>query len=90
MRVRRGGPAVAFVSVGFFLFYYACLVVGEELANRLILPPWFAMWLANLVLGALGLDLTARACDIALPWHRRGAHRPRPAAPVDAPREAAA
>jgi hypothetical protein len=29
------------------------------------------MWLANLVLGALGLDLTARACDIRMPWHRR-------------------
>ena len=44
MRVKRGGPAVAFMSIGFFLFYYACLVVGEELANRLILPAWFAMW----------------------------------------------
>jgi lipopolysaccharide export LptBFGC system permease protein LptF len=89
MRVKRGGPAVAFVSIGFFLFYYACLVVGEELANRLILPAWLAMWLANLVLGALGLDLTARACDIVLPWHRRAARVPPPAAPT-APREAAA
>lgn len=69
MRVRRAGPAVAFVSIGFFLFYYVCLIGGEELANRLILPSWFAMWLANLVLGGLGLDLTARACDIQLPWH---------------------
>ena len=70
MRVRRAGPAVAFVSIAFFLFYYLCLVGGEELANRLLAPPWLAMWLANLVLGALGLDLTARACDIRLPWHR--------------------
>lgn len=69
MRVRRAGPAVAFVSIGFFLFYYICLIGGEELANRLLLPPWLAMWLANLVLGLLGLDLTARACDIHLPWH---------------------
>ena len=71
MRVRRAGPAVAFVSIGFFLFYYVCLIGGEELANRLLLPAWLAMWLANLVLGALGLDLTARACDIRLPWHRQ-------------------
>ena len=42
----------------------------QELANRLLLPAWLAMWIANLVLGALGLDLTARACDIRLPWHR--------------------
>ena len=71
MRVRRAGPAVAFASIGFFLFYYVCLIGGEELANRLLLPAWLAMWLANLVLGALGLDLTARACDIRLPWHRQ-------------------
>ncbi len=70
MRVRRAGPAVAFASIGFFLFYYVCLIGGEELANRLLLPAWLAMWLANLVLGLLGLDLTARACDITLPWHR--------------------
>lgn len=69
MRVRRAGPAVAFLSIGFFLFYYVCLIGGEELANRLLLPPWLAMWLANLVLGIAGLDLTARACDIWLPWH---------------------
>ncbi len=75
MRVRKAGPAVAFLSIGFFLFYYICLIGGEELANRLLLPAWLAMWLANLVLGVLGLDLTARACDIRLPWHgnpRRG------------------
>jgi lipopolysaccharide export system permease protein len=71
MRVRRAGPAVAFASIGFFLFYYIGLIGGEELANRLMLPAWLAMWIANLVLGALGLDLTARACDIRLPWHRR-------------------
>ena len=71
MRVRRAGPAVAFASIGFFLFYYICLIGGEELANRLMLPAWLAMWIANLVLGLLGLDLTARACDIRLPWHRR-------------------
>lgn len=71
MRVRRAGPAVAFLSIGFFLFYYVCLIGGEELANRLLVPPWFAMWIANLVLGAAGLDLTARACEVRLPWHNR-------------------
>lgn len=71
MRVKRAGPAVAFLSIGFFLFYYICLVGGEELAKRLLLPPWLAIWLANIVLGLLGVDLTARACDVTLPWHRR-------------------
>jgi len=86
MRVRRAGPAVAFVSIGFFLFYYVCLIGGEELANRLLLPAWLAIWLANLVLGVLGLDLTARACDIVLPWHRPRRLRPIPAGAAEAAR----
>jgi lipopolysaccharide export system permease protein len=65
MRVRRAGPAVAFVSIAFFLFYWLCLVGGEELANRLLLPAWLAMWLPNLVLGALGLAWTLRACELS-------------------------
>lgn len=76
MRVRRAGPAVAFVSVAFFLFYYLCLVGGEELANRLLLPPWLSMWLPNLVLGAWGVAWTLQACEI-----RIGGWTPRPPAP---------
>lgn len=64
MRVRRAGPAVAFVSIAFFLFYYLCLVGGEELAHRLLLPPWLAMWLANIVIGVYGLIATLRVCEI--------------------------
>jgi lipopolysaccharide export system permease protein len=78
MRVRRAGPAVAFISIGFFLFYWLCLVGGEELATRLLLPPWLAMWLPNMVLGVVGLDWTLRACEIRLPWHERGRRRPAP------------
>ena len=66
MRVRRAGPGVAFVSIAFFLFYYLCLVGGEELANRLLLPPWLSMWLPNLVLGLWGLSWTLRACEVRL------------------------
>ena len=75
MRVRRAGPAVAFLSVAFFLFYWLCLIGGEELAHRLIIPAWLAMWLPNLVLGGLGLYWTLQACDVQLPWDaaRRGA-----------------
>ena len=64
MRVRRAGPAVAFVSIAFFLFYYLCLVGGEELANRLLLPAWLSMWLPNLALGIWGLYATLRATDL--------------------------
>jgi len=67
MRVRRAGPAVAFVSIVFFLFYYLCLVGGEELANRLLLAPWISMWLPNLVLGWWGIDWTLKACELRRP-----------------------
>jgi lipopolysaccharide export system permease protein len=70
MRVRRAGPAVAFISIGFFLFYWLCLVGGEELATRLFIPPWVAMWLPNLLLGVLGIDWTLQACEIRPPWRR--------------------
>jgi len=76
MRVRRAGPAVAFLSIAFFIFYWACLVGGEELARRSLFPPWLAMWLPNLVLGAIGLDWTLRACEARVPWHRRQERRP--------------
>ena len=81
MRVRRAGPAVAFVSIAFFLFYYLCLIGGEELATRLLLPPWLSMWLPNLALGGWGVMATLRACDIG----KRGA----PALPRHAARAAA-
>jgi lipopolysaccharide export system permease protein len=82
MRVRRAGPAVAFVSVAFFLFYYLCLIGGEELANRLLLPPWLAMWLPNLVLGTWGVLATLRSIEVWRPrvravpsWNRTRAGR---------------
>jgi lipopolysaccharide export system permease protein len=92
MRVKRGGPAVAFVSIGFFLFYYLCLVGGEELAKRLLLPPWLAMWLANIVLGLWGIDRTLAACDVPAPWRpfRPRAPRPRGAGEVESAARTAA
>jgi len=75
MRVRRAGPAVAFLSIAFFIFYWMCLVGGEELARRSLFPPWLAMWLPNLVLGLLGIDWTLRACETRMPWHPRPPRR---------------
>lgn len=74
IRARRGGLAAGFISVGFFIFYYLCLIGGEQLADRNIGAPWISMWLPNLILGALGLWLMLRVCQIRPPWRR---HRPR-------------
>jgi lipopolysaccharide export system permease protein len=75
IRARRGGLAAGFLSAGFFMFYYLCLVGGEQLADRDYLAPWLAMWLPNVALGALGLVLSLRVCEIRLPrpWARRAA-----------------
>jgi len=67
---RRGGVRAGFMSVAFFLFYYLCLVGGEQLADRQLLWPWLGMWIANIVLGVLGLVLTVRVFDLVLPWRR--------------------
>lgn len=58
---RHGGFAVgAGFSLFFFLIYWAGLIGGEELADRMIISPFFAMWTPNLVVGALGIWLTIR------------------------------
>lgn len=45
-------------SIIFFLVYYVFLITGEKLADRMVLEPWLAMWLPNIVLiGAAGLLL---------------------------------
>lgn len=68
---RRGTFGVsASVSLGFFLFYWACLLQGEQLANRGFIAPWFGMWVANIVIGIIGVYLTYRIAkeNLAFDW----------------------
>jgi lipopolysaccharide export system permease protein len=81
MRARKSGIAVAFLSILFFVFYYLCLAGGEELADRRLVAPWLAMWIPNIVIGAIGLFLTLQTADI-IP--RRPRRRPRPRRPMPA------
>lgn len=48
----------ASLSLGFFLLYWACLIGGEKLADRGMIQPWLGMWIANIILGLLGIYLT--------------------------------
>lgn len=68
---RRGtfGTAAS-LSLGFFLLYWACLIGGEKLADRGFIDPWFGMWMANIVLGILGVYLTARSAreNLTIDW----------------------
>lgn len=58
VRARRGGIATAIgVSIGLFLLYWACLIGGEDLADRGFVSPFWAMWTADLLIGVMGLVL---------------------------------
>jgi LPS export ABC transporter permease LptG len=58
---RRGGLAVgASYSIFFFIVYWAFLIGGENLADRLIISPATAMWSANVIIGLCGIYLVAR------------------------------
>jgi lipopolysaccharide export system permease protein len=56
---RRGGMGIGFgISLAFFVVYYLALVSGEELADRHILSPLWAMWSPNIILALGGAWLT--------------------------------
>jgi len=57
---RRGGAGVSLaISFGIFLVYWVCLISGETLAERLLLPPFWAMWAPNVIFLGVGLALLA-------------------------------
>ncbi|MBU1679347.1 MAG: LptF/LptG family permease [Bacteroidetes bacterium] len=59
---RNGGIGVAGgISLIFFLIYWAFLMGGEKFADRGLLSPFWGMWSANFVLGALGLYFTYKS-----------------------------
>ena len=72
---RRGNMGVAMsLSIGFFLLYWISLIGGEELSDRELLTPFWAMWSANILVGAAGLYLTWKAVKETsfIDWQRLG------------------
>lgn len=58
---RRGGIGTGVIySMAFYLLYWVCMLRGEVLADRLIISPWMAMWLPNILVGIGGLFLVIR------------------------------
>lgn len=56
--VRRSGASIGIgMSIGFFALYYLFLIGGETMGDRMILTPWLAMWLPNIILGPSGVAL---------------------------------
>jgi len=61
LRFPRGGVGlVLLVSLMVFALYYVGLIGGESLANKGIIPPFWAMWGTNVVLTIVGLVLLFR------------------------------
>ncbi|OPL18842.1 MAG: hypothetical protein AVO35_02600 [Candidatus Aegiribacteria sp. MLS_C] len=62
LSTRKGSAGIALgVSLLVILVYYLFLIAGEQLADRRMMPPFFSMWLPNIVLGAFGVVLTLRS-----------------------------
>ncbi|MEP6766793.1 MAG: LptF/LptG family permease [Gemmatimonadaceae bacterium] len=61
LRFPRGGVGATLgVSLIVFGLYYVCLSAGETLADDGKLPPWVAMWIANVIFTIIGLLLLLR------------------------------
>jgi lipopolysaccharide export system permease protein len=61
LRFPRGGVGLTIgVSLGVFGIYYVGLLGGEALADRDLVDPALAMWFTNILLGIVGVVLTAR------------------------------
>ncbi|MCP4582686.1 MAG: YjgP/YjgQ family permease [candidate division Zixibacteria bacterium] len=55
---RKGGMATSIgLSLLFFIIYWAFLIGGEELADRMFLSGALAMWLPNIIIGGAGILL---------------------------------
>lgn len=58
---RKGSMGIGVtLSIFFFLLYWICLILGEDLADRRIISPMIAMWFPNFIIGFSGLYLTWR------------------------------
>jgi lipopolysaccharide export system permease protein len=61
LRFPSGGVGLVIgASLLVFATYYSFLIAGENLAGRGMLPPWIAMWGANVLFTAVGLPLALR------------------------------
>lgn len=59
---KKGGMAVGLgLSLGFFVLYWAFLIGGEELADRQLIPAFWAMWSANILIGGAGIYILVKS-----------------------------
>jgi lipopolysaccharide export system permease protein len=60
--IKKGGLGVPFlVSILFFIIYYVLTMQGEKLAKQEAVPPYVGVWMADLILFAVGLVFLRQA-----------------------------
>ena len=58
---RRGGMGISVtISLIIFTLYWAFLIGGEDISDRGMLSPFWAMWAANFLVGSIGLYLLVK------------------------------
>lgn len=56
LRFPHGGMGLVLgAGMAVFAVYYVGLIAGESLANRLVVPPFWAMYASNILVGSIGL-----------------------------------
>ena len=61
LRFPRGGVGLTIgVSLFVFALYYVCLIAGESIAKRGLMPAVVSMWMANVIFGLLALWMLAK------------------------------
>ena len=72
---RKGSMGIGItLSIFFFLLYWICLILGEDLADRRFLHPMLAMWFPNILIGFSGMYLTWRTVKetTVIKWDKIG------------------
>lgn len=68
VRKTRGGRSYGFViSLAILLSYYILLVMAESFGESGKIPPLIAMWIPNMLMGALGIYLFIHAARESTP-----------------------
>jgi lipopolysaccharide export system permease protein len=61
LRFPRGGVGLTIgVSLFVFALYYVCLIAGESIAKRGMMPAVVSMWMANVIFGVVALWMLAK------------------------------
>ena len=67
---KKGGFAVGMsISLIFFIIYWAFLIAGENLADRGMVSPFWAMWSPNVLIGSFGMYLSTRSLKKSGSWN---------------------